>query len=102
MNSFSFQTIHTLEARSNMLLEVPQQHLKLTDPEVFQMIQGLLKSTVEILVGKGVVYEELRGVVVPIRDLHDRANRCHGVISASGGLVSAQIRARGLIDGTGH
>ncbi len=73
MDSFSFQTIHTLEARSNMLLEVTQQHLKLTDPQVFQMIQGLLNPTVEILASKGVVYEELRRVLVPSRDRHDRA-----------------------------
>ena len=73
MIAYQFQTIHTLEARSNMLLEVTQTHFKLTDPQVFQMIQGLLKPTVEILASKGIVYEELRGVLVPSRDRHDRA-----------------------------
>ena len=73
MDSYQFQTIHTLEARSNMLLEGTQRHFKLNDPQVFQMIQGLLKPTVEILVSKGIVYEELRNVLVPSRDRHDRA-----------------------------
>lgn len=49
MIPYSFQIIHTLEARSNLLLEVTQQHLKLSDPQVFQMIQALLQPTVEIL-----------------------------------------------------
>jgi hypothetical protein len=71
--SYQFQTIHTLEARSNALLEVTQEHFKLTDPQVFQMIQGLLKPTIDILAGKGVVYDELRSVLVPSRDRHDRA-----------------------------
>jgi hypothetical protein len=73
MDSYKFQTIHTLEARSNMLLEVTQQRFKLTDPQVFQMIQGALQPTVEILASKGIVYEELRRVLVPSRDRHDRA-----------------------------
>jgi hypothetical protein len=37
------------------------------------MIQGLLKPTVDILASKGIVYQELRGVLVPSRDHHDRA-----------------------------
>jgi hypothetical protein len=71
--SYQFQTIHTLEARSNALLEVTQEHFKLTDPQVFQMIQNLLKPTIDILAGKEVVYDELRHVLVPSRDRHDRA-----------------------------
>ena len=71
--TYRFQTIHTLEARSNFLLEVTQKHFKLSDPQVFQMIQGLLQPTVEILASKGVVYEQLRRVLVPSRDRHDRA-----------------------------
>ena len=73
MTSYQFQTIHTIEARSNMLLAVTRQHFKLTDPQVFQMIQGLLQPTVEILASKGIVYEELRSVLVPSRGRHDRA-----------------------------
>lgn len=73
MVPYQFQTIHTLEARSNMLLEVTRQHFKLNDPQVFQMIQGLLNPAVEILASKGIVYEELRRVLVPSRDRHDRA-----------------------------
>ena len=71
--SYQFQTIHTLEARSNLLLEVTQKHFKLADPQVFRMIQGLFQPTVEILASKGVVYEELRNVLVPSRKRHDRA-----------------------------
>ena len=73
MDSHQFQTIHTLEARSNMWLEVTQQHFKFTGPKIFQMIQGLLQPTVEILASKGIAYEELRAVPVPRRDRHDRA-----------------------------
>jgi hypothetical protein len=73
MTPYKFQTIHTLEARSKMLLEGTQRHFKLSDPQVFRMIQGLLNPTVEILASKGIVYEELRRVLVPSRDRHDRA-----------------------------
>jgi hypothetical protein len=73
MIPYQFQTIHTLEARNNMLLEVTQQHFKLSDPQVFQMIQGVLQPTVDILASKGIVYEKLRSVLVPSRDRHDRA-----------------------------
>jgi hypothetical protein len=73
MASYQFQTIHTLEARSNTLLEGTQQHFNLSDPQVFHMIQGLLQPTIEILASKGIVYEELRRVLVPSRDRHDRA-----------------------------
>ena len=63
---YQFQTIHTLEARSNALLEVTQEHFKLTNPQVFQMIQGLLKPTIDILArARGVVYDELRPVPDP-------------------------------------
>lgn len=71
--AYQFQTIHTLEARSNVLLEVTQKNFKLTDPQVFQMIQGLLQPAVDILASKGIKYEELRNVLVPGRDNHDRA-----------------------------
>ncbi len=72
-STYQFQTIHTLEARSNMLLEGTTRHFKLNDPQVFQMVQGLLNPTVEILASKGIAYEELRRVLVPSRDRHDRA-----------------------------
>jgi hypothetical protein len=72
-DAYQFQTIHTLEARSNMLLEGTQKHFKLTDPQVFQMIQGFLQPAVELLARKGIRYEELRNVLVPSRDHHDRA-----------------------------
>jgi hypothetical protein len=71
--AYDFRTIHTLEARSNVLLEVTQRRFKLTDPQVFQMIQGLLQPTVDILARKGILYENLRNVLVPSRHQHDRA-----------------------------
>ena len=73
MIPYPFQTIHTLEARSNALLEVTTKHFQLNDPQIFQMIQGLLQPTVEILASKGIVYEDLRNVLVPSRKKHDRA-----------------------------
>lgn len=74
MVSFQFQTIHTLEARSNVLLEAMTQHLNLTDPQVFQMIQGMLVPTVQILANKGIIYKDLRRVLVPSRDRHSLAD----------------------------
>jgi hypothetical protein len=56
-----------------MLLEGTMRHFKLSDSQVFQMIHGLVKPTVEILASKGIVYEELRNVLVPSRKRHDRA-----------------------------
>jgi hypothetical protein len=73
MTPYPFQIIHTLEARSNALLEVTAKHFRLNDPQIFQMIQGLLQPTVAILASKGIVYEELRNVLVPSRKKHDRA-----------------------------
>jgi hypothetical protein len=73
MSAFEFQTIHTLEARSNVLLEVMQRHFNVSDPQVFNLIQCLVRPCIEILAKKGVVYEELRRVLVPSRDRHDRA-----------------------------
>src|ERR1700722_5482102 len=73
MTLYPFQIIHTLEARSNALLEVTAKHFRLSDPQIFNMIQGLLQPTVAILASKGIVYEELRHVLVPSRKKHDRA-----------------------------
>jgi hypothetical protein len=71
--AYQFQTIHTLEARSNLLLEVTQSHFKLSDPQVFKMIQGLFEPMVQILASKGIKYEALRRSLTPSTDHYDRA-----------------------------
>lgn len=63
--STSFDTIFTLEARSNVLLEVITDHFNLSDQHVFNEIQGLFRWLRTLLASKGIEYSKLKGALVP-------------------------------------
>lgn len=73
MSRHQFQTIFTLEARSNGLLQGTQQHFKLSDRQVFEMIQGMFRQTTEILARKNIDYPTLRRALVPNSQRNERA-----------------------------
>ncbi len=68
MTRFEFDTIFTLEARSNVRLEVMADHFELSDERIFADIQktfGWLKSTLD---SKGISYSDLQRALVPSPD----------------------------------
>lgn len=71
--AYSFETIHTLDARTNVFLEVMADHLKLSDAEVFDEIQQLLRRLKTALSSKGIDYERLRPALTPSIDRDERA-----------------------------
>lgn len=71
--AFRFETIHALDARTNVFLEVMTDHLKLSDAEVFDQIQQLLRRLTSALSSKGIEYERLRPALTPSTDRDERA-----------------------------
>jgi hypothetical protein len=61
-------SIHTLNARDNVMLDVATQLLSLTPSQIQREIRGLVTQTAEILNTKGVPYAGLRNALVPQRD----------------------------------
>ncbi|MFY3742480.1 hypothetical protein ACOQFB_01125 [Anaeromyxobacter sp. Red801] len=70
---FAFDTIHTLEARSNVFLEVTAKHFELSDDHVFALIHLLLKRLRAALSSKGIEYERLRPALTPSIDRDEHA-----------------------------
>jgi hypothetical protein len=73
MSSYPFDTIFTLEARSNLFLEVTARHFNLCDEAVFDLIQARFFETTQILASKKVDYQKLRRALVPSIDRNERA-----------------------------
>jgi hypothetical protein len=73
MPEHRFETIFTLEARSNLFLQGTQQHFQLSDRQVFQMIQELFQRTTQILASKNIDYARLRRALVPNTQRKERA-----------------------------
>jgi hypothetical protein len=71
--ALSFNTIFTLEARSNVLLGVTAEHFKLTDHEVFHDLQRSLEELQQVLKSKGIQYQDLKTALVPSADKTERA-----------------------------
>ena len=68
----SYETsIHTLEARDNVLLEVLRSFYALTDSELREQILLALASTKEALARKGIDYGALKSALVPSADRHE-------------------------------
>src|SRR5260370_41035507 len=61
----TFDTIFTLEARSNVLLDVMRDHLNLNDQHVFNLIQGLFRRLRTLLASKDIEYSRLKPALVP-------------------------------------
>jgi len=73
MTGYPFDTIFTLDARSNIFLEVTAAHHSLVDAEVFDLIQTQFRMTTEILASKKIQYGQLRRALVPSIEFHERA-----------------------------
>ena len=71
---YAFDTIFTLEARSNVLLAVMKDYFDLRDQHVFNEIQGLFRHLRTLLASKGIEYSKLKGALVPnTGSRHERA-----------------------------
>lgn len=66
-------TVHTLDARNNVFLEVLRDYFKLTPERMHREIQGIARSTSTLLSKKGVDYGALRTALAPQQDRHEAA-----------------------------
>jgi hypothetical protein len=66
-------TIHTLNARNNVFLEVVREYFKLSPTRMQKEIRGLAKTTAATLAKKGLDYGALRSALVPQQDRHEAA-----------------------------
>ncbi|NPC57823.1 hypothetical protein [Caenimonas soli] len=73
MASQQFDVVLTLEARSNVFLEVVTDHFGLDDEQVFGVIQSSVRELRALLRTKGVEYLDLKPALVPSTDRHERA-----------------------------
>lgn len=64
------KSIHTLDARDNVMLEVMRDYFQLNPTQMFREIQQLRDATEEALAQKGISYTNLRSALVP--DSHKR------------------------------
>lgn len=61
-------SIHTVNARGNIMLEVARDYFNLTPDRMRREIVGLYREVVALLQSKGVRYAELRSALVPQAD----------------------------------
>jgi hypothetical protein len=73
MSAPPFDTILTLEARSNILLEVITEYFNLTESQVFHEIRSNASRLRQLLRRKGIEYLDLQHALVPTTDRADRA-----------------------------
>jgi hypothetical protein len=66
-------TVHTLNARDNVMLEVVRDHWALPSEHMRSEIAALHNRAVNVLASKGVVYAELRSALVPQADKREIA-----------------------------
>ena len=67
------RSVHTLNARGNVLLEVTRDYLKIPPQAMFREIQYLRRSTEEALALKGIKYADLKTALVPDRQRKEMA-----------------------------
>jgi hypothetical protein len=68
-----FDVVLTLEARSNVLLDVITAHLKLTESQVFREITANASRLRQLLSQKEIEYLDLKRALVPATDRNERA-----------------------------
>lgn len=66
-------SIHTLNARGNVLLPVMRQHFSWTDARTFHEIQRFHQDCIQILKSKKVNYADLRTALTPQQAKHEAA-----------------------------
>jgi hypothetical protein len=67
-NENSFNVVLTLEARSNVMLDVISDYFKLSDAQIFNEIQMSASEITELLLSKDIDYKELKRALVPSAD----------------------------------
>ncbi|WP_375592312.1 hypothetical protein [Chitiniphilus eburneus] len=67
------KSIHTLNARGNVMLEVMRDYFKLTPNHMFMEIQGMRRSIEEALAKKKIIYDKLKSALTPSQDRRDIA-----------------------------
>jgi hypothetical protein len=65
------QSILTLNARDNIMLEVIRDYFKLTNAVMHREIQGMHLATQQILASKGTSYSQLKSALVPRDDRYE-------------------------------
>jgi hypothetical protein len=71
---YTFDTIFTLEERSNIFLEVMTDSSDLSDQSVFNEIQDMFRQLRTLLASKGIEYSKLKSALVPnTGHRHERA-----------------------------
>jgi hypothetical protein len=79
-SSMTFRTIHTLEARGNILLEIVRDRSRASDSAMRRLIWRAADELTQILTQRGISYAELKSALVPQIDkaeialLFDRAS----------------------------
>lgn len=66
-------TIHTLDARNNVMLEVMRDYFNLAPDRMHREIQEVARTTSALLRKKGIDYGALRSALVPQQDRHEAA-----------------------------
>jgi hypothetical protein len=78
-----FFSIHTLDARANIFLEVMTDYLGLSEPQVFAQVRGMAVTLQNILAAKGLSYADLKPALVPSSTREERAFVFDGGLSGS-------------------
>lgn len=69
----NIRPIHTINARSNVLLEVIKSGHGIESPQMLREIQSMRHEVEKVLAAKGIAYEDLRGALVPSQKRHEVA-----------------------------
>lgn len=73
MAAYEFEVIHTLDARSNIMLDVVTEHFSLTNAQVFREIQSAITRLRAVLTSKDIEYADLKRALIPNTDKAERA-----------------------------
>jgi len=67
----TFDTIHTIDARDNVLLDVMQEGFALSSLGVRRAIRAAADDVIAILESKGIAYSDLKSALTPQKDKHE-------------------------------
>ncbi len=69
----TIKSLHTLNARGNIMLEVMRDHFGLDPKNMFHIIQGMRRDVEVALSKKGISYNKLKSALVPAQDRREIA-----------------------------
>lgn len=69
----AIKSLHTLNARGNIMLEVMRDHFKLDPNHMFHLIQEMRRDVEVALSKKGISYDKLKSALVPAQDRREIA-----------------------------